>query len=83
VIVFTGTLKTRTRQQAWDEVARTGAIPEKDVTGRTNIVVIGDLNPAVLTPGAATTGKASRAFALQGKGHDIEVMTEDDFIRSL
>ena len=83
VIVFTGALKTRTRQQAWDEVARAGAIPEKDVTGRTNIVVIGDLNPAVLTPGAATTGKAARAFALQAKGQDIEVMTEDDFIRSL
>jgi DNA polymerase III epsilon subunit-like protein len=83
VIVFTGALKTRTRQQAWDEVARAGAIPEKDVTGRTNIVVIGDLNPAVLTPGAATSGKAARAFALQGKGQDIEVMTEDDFIRSL
>jgi DNA polymerase-3 subunit epsilon len=83
VIVFTGALKTRTRQQAWDEAARAGAIPEKDVTGRTNIVVIGDLNPAVLTPGAATTGKAARAFALQAKGQDIEVMTEDDFIRSL
>jgi DNA polymerase-3 subunit epsilon len=81
--VFTGALKTRIRQQAWDEVARAGAIPEKDVTGRTNIVVIGDLNPAVLTPGAATSGKAARAFALQAKGQDIEVMTEDDIIRSL
>jgi DNA polymerase-3 subunit epsilon len=83
VIVFTGTLKTRTRQQAWDDVARVGAIPEKDVTGRTNILVIGDVNPAVLTPGATITGKAARAFALQAKGQDIEVMTEDDFIRSL
>lgn len=83
VIVFTGALKTRTRQQAWEDVVRAGAIPEKDVTGRTSILVIGDLNPAVLTPGAATTGKAARAFALQGKGQDIEVMTEDDFIRSL
>lgn len=83
VIVFTGALKTRTRQQAWEDAARAGAVPEKDVTGRTNILVIGDLNPAVLTPGAATSGKAARAFALQTKGQDIEVMTEDDFIRSL
>ena len=83
VVVFTGALKTRTRQQAWEDAARAGAIPEKDVTGRTNIMVIGDLNPAVLTPGAATSGKAARAFALQAKGQDIEVMTEDDFIRSL
>jgi DNA polymerase-3 subunit epsilon len=83
VIVFTGTLKTRTRQQAWNDVARAGAIPEKSVTARTNILVIGDLNPAVLTPGATTSGKAAHAFALQAKGQDIEVMTEDDFIRSL
>jgi DNA polymerase III subunit epsilon len=83
VIVFTGTLKTRTRQQAWNDAAAVGGIPEKDVTRRTNILVIGDLNPAVLTPGATTTGKAAHAFALQGKGQDIEVMTEDDFIRSL
>ena len=29
------------------------------------------------------TGKAAKAFALQDKGQDIEVMTEDDFVRSL
>ncbi len=83
VIVFTGALKTRTRQQAWDDAARAGGIPEKGVTGRTNILVIGELNPAVLSPGATTTGKVARAFTLQGNGQDIEVMTEDDFIRSL
>src|SRR5262249_32586786 len=68
VIVFTGTLKTRTRQQAWNDAATAGAIPEKDVTRRTNILVIGDLHPAGLTPGATTTGKAAHTFALQGKG---------------
>ena len=83
VIVFTGALKSRTRQQAWNDVARVGGIPEKDVSGRTNVLVVGDLNPAALTPGATTSGKAARAFALQSKGQDIEVMTEEDFIRSL
>jgi DNA polymerase III subunit epsilon len=83
VIVFTGTLKTRTRQHAWNDAATAGGIPEKDVTKRTNILVIGDLNLAVFTPGATTTGKAAHAFALQANGQDIEVMTEDDFIRSL
>jgi len=83
VIVFTGALKTRTRQQAWNDVAAIGAIPEKHVTRRTNILVIGDLNPAVLAPGATTSDKAAHAFALQAKGQDIEVMTEDDFIRAL
>jgi DNA polymerase III subunit epsilon len=83
VIVFTGALKTRTRQQAWNDVAAVGAIPEKDVTRRTNILVVGDLDPAVLTPGATTSGKGAHAFALQAKGQDIEVMSEEDFLRSL
>jgi hypothetical protein len=30
-----------------------------------------------------TTGKAAKVFAVQEKGQDIEVMTEDDFIRGL
>jgi DNA polymerase III epsilon subunit-like protein len=83
VIVFTGALMSRTRQMAWDDVARVGGIPERAVTNHTNILVIGDINPAVLAPGMVTTGKAAKAFALQDKGQDIELMTEDDFLRSL
>jgi DNA polymerase III subunit epsilon len=67
----------------WDGVARVGSIPEPSVTQRTNILVVGDINPAVLARGMITTGEAAKAFAIQGKGQDIEVMTEDDFLRSL
>ena len=49
MILFTGTLKTVARQQAWNDVTTVGSIPEKDATKRTYILVIGDLNPAVLT----------------------------------
>jgi hypothetical protein len=49
-MVATGTLKTRTRQQAWNDVATVGAIPENDVTRRTNILVVGDLNPRFSPP---------------------------------
>jgi DNA polymerase III epsilon subunit-like protein len=83
VIVFTGALMSRTRQVAWDDVVKVGGIPESGVTKHTNVLVIGDINPAVLAPGVITTGKAAKAFALQDKGQDIEVMTEDDFVRSL
>lgn len=83
VLVFTGTLWSRSRQAAWEDVVKVGGIPEPGVTKRTNILVIGDINPAVLAPGVATTGKAAKAFALQDKGQDIEVMTEDDYLRSL
>lgn len=83
VIVFTGALMSRTRQMAWDAVTKVGGIPELSVTKRTNVLVIGDINPAVLAPGMVTTGKAAKAFALQDRGQEIEVMTEDDFVRSL
>ena len=83
VVVFTGALMSRTRQEAWDDVVRVGGIPEPGVTKRTNVLVIGDIDPAVLAPGTVTTGKAAKAFTLQDNGQDIEVMTEDDFIRTL
>lgn len=83
VIVFTGALMSRTRQMAWDDVIKVGGTPEFGVTKRTNVLVIGDISPAVLAPGMVTTGKAAKAFALQDQGQEIEVMTEDDFIRSL
>jgi DNA polymerase III subunit epsilon len=83
VVVFTGKLESRTRQQAWDDVARLGGIPDRSVTMKTNILVIGDLDPSRLIPGAPTSAKAARAFALHAQGQDIEVMTEEDFLEHL
>jgi DNA polymerase-3 subunit epsilon len=83
VTVFTGTLFSMTRQIAWEECARVGAIAEKAPTKETNVLVLGDINPAVLRPGSELTGKARKAFELQAKGQDIEVMAEDDFLRCL
>lgn len=83
VVVFTGKLWAMVRQDAWNECARIGAIPEKNTTQRTNVLVIGDLNPAYLRPGESLSEKARKAFALQDNGQDVEVMTEDDFLRCL
>ncbi|MCU1648298.1 MAG: hypothetical protein JWN03_8573 [Nocardia sp.] len=83
LVVFTGTLMSMTRHIAWQECARVGALADKDVTKKTNVLVVGDINPAVLRPGSNVTGKARKAFERQDKGQDIEVMTEDDFLRCL
>lgn len=83
VVVFTGTLMSMTRDTARQECAKVGAIPEQTTTKRTNVLVVGDINPAVLRPGSNVTGKARKAFELQDKGQEIEVMTEDDFLRCL
>lgn len=71
------------RQDAWEMTARVGGIPEKSTTKRTNVLVVGDLNPAVPRPGEHLSGKARRAFELQDAGQQIEVMTEVDFVRAL
>ena len=34
----------------WDDMVKVSGIPELSVTQRTNILVIGDINPAVLAP---------------------------------
>jgi len=83
VVVFTGALSSMRRQDAWTLTAHVGGIPEKNVTKRTNILVVGDLNPAHLRPGEHLSSKARRAFELQDAGQEIEVMTEMDFIRAL
>lgn len=83
VVVFTGTLMSMTRQEAFTLTAHVGGIPEKNTTRRTNVLVVGDLNPAVLRPGEHVSGRARRAFELQDAGQDIEVMTEMDFLRAL
>lgn len=83
VVVFTGGLKSMPREVARQECARLGAIPEANTTKRTNVLVIGDIDPTVLRPGSELTGKARKAFELQDKGQSIEVMTEDDFLRCL
>jgi DNA polymerase-3 subunit epsilon len=81
VIVFTGALSSMTRDLAHDECRRVGAVPEKTVTKRTHVLVVGDLDPARLVPGDLTSQKAQKAFALRDAGQDIEVLTEYDFLR--
>lgn len=83
VVVFTGSLMSMTRQLAWEAVAKVGGIPEPNTTKRTNVLVLGDFNPANLRPGATYSGKAQKAFELQDNGQDIELMTEADFLEVL
>ncbi len=83
VVVFTGALSTMTRAIAHGECIRVGALPQETVTKRTNMLVVGDLNPAHLVPGDTTSQKAQKAFKLRAAGQDIEVMTEHDFLASL
>lgn len=82
-IALTGDLIVMTRQQAFEQLAALGGIGQGNVTRTTQILVVGDLNPAVLRPGEVATGKMRRAFDLQAKGQQIEVMSGYDFLAML
>ncbi|WP_222710741.1 exonuclease domain-containing protein [Quadrisphaera setariae] len=81
VMVFTGALSLR-REDVWAQVAALGAIPESNVTKRTNVLVIGDGFKGA-DPADFATGKAARAAAQRAKGQDIEVLCESDLLMLL
>ncbi|WP_222272389.1 exonuclease domain-containing protein [Modestobacter marinus] len=78
VMVFTGALSIR-RQDAWDAVARCGAVVEAGVTKRTTMLVVGD-GFTGHDPANFWTGKAAKATKWRAKGHRIEVLTEADVV---
>jgi DNA polymerase-3 subunit epsilon len=81
VIVFTGALAIR-RDDAWAAAASFGAMPEKGVSKRTTMLVVGD-GFAGDSVEQFQTGKAAKALHWQAKGHTIEVLTEGDFLEML
>lgn len=80
-MVFTGGMALR-REDAWAAVASLGATPNKSVTKRTTMLVIGDGFTGNCVEDFHT-GKASKAVQWQAKGHTIEVLTEGDLSEML
>lgn len=82
-VALTGDLVVMTRQHAFDQLAVVGATGQDNVTRATQILVVGNLNPAVLRPGEELTGKMRKVFELQAEGQQIEVMSGYDFLAIL
>ncbi len=82
-IVFTGTLHSMPRIDAWKAVASFGGIPQDAVTAETNILVMGEQELSKLRPGATKSSKFLKAEMLKSKGRDIEVFTESDFLSQM
>lgn len=79
---FTGKLERMTRKEANKAAALVGGIPEKGVTQHTNILVVGEQDWRIVgTDGLSN--KMKKAQSLLEKGQDIEIMTENDFIKLL
>ncbi len=82
-IVFTGTLYSMLRPDAWKLVASVGAIPKEGMTKNTHVLVVGEQDPTRLSPGETQSAKFRKAEKLRNLGCDIEVMNETDFLAFL
>ena len=71
-----------TRKDAHKQIALLGGIAEKSVTNHTNILVIGEQDLKVVGSTGMST-KMKKAQRLLEKGNNIEILTENDFLKLL
>lgn len=82
-VVFTGTLHSMSRLNAWKVVASLGGIPQDSVTKETNILVNGEQDLSRLRPGETNSSKIIKAVKLKSQGQNIEVIAEHDFLSQM
>ncbi|WP_299166668.1 exonuclease domain-containing protein [uncultured Arthrobacter sp.] len=79
-VVFTGDLGIP-RPQAKQRAAVLGARPASTVTRKTTVLVVGSGFVASDLRNGRVTGKARRVMELHGRGQNIEVLSETEFLQ--
>ncbi len=81
-IVFTGTLQSMPRREAFQAAVDAGARPSQSVSKRTNYLVVGatDLRKVGET---GRSSKHRKALTLAAEGSPVEIIDEDQFFRLL
>ncbi len=83
-IVLTGKLPSgMVRREAHELIAILGGHPQNSVTKKTDVLVLGDVNPWLLKPGQSCSRKHEKALALHAAGSEIEIMAGRDFMSLL
>lgn len=81
-MVFTGTLERMVRRDAMQRVLDLGGQCPATLTRGTNFLVVGDRDFRKSTDGVSSS-KMKAAQKLRAAGGDIELISEDDFLRML
>lgn len=81
-VVFTGTLSSMARAEAWKLVADIGGIISDSVTKDTDFLIVGQQDFRIVGDDGMSK-KQEKAQALLEKGHAIEVISEADFLRCI
>lgn len=80
-VVFTGTLSSMTRAQAFQIIADIGGIPSNNLTNNTDFLVVGQQDFKKV--GDGLSNKQEKAIKMLDQGVPIEVISEDDFLRNV
>lgn len=81
-IVFSGTLESMSRAQAWQRVADIGATIEERISPETNILVVGQIEIRH-NETHTKSSKQRHAERLISKGTLIQIWTEHDFLANI
>lgn len=82
-VVFTGKLLSLERIEAQQMVVRAGGSTANSITKKTSLVVVGAPYDSELSDQSRLSGKLQKVMDLRSKGADVEVVTEDDFLRMI
>lgn len=81
-VVFTGSLMSMPRKDAQQLVADIGGINGKGVTKNTDFLVVGQQDYRVVGDDGMSS-KQEKAIRLIEKGSELEILSEDEFLKSL
>ena len=81
-VVFTGTLSSMTREEALDIITMIGGISQTTLNKATNYLVVGQQDYRVVGDDGMST-KQEKAIKYIEKGVEIEIISEDDFLRNV
>jgi DNA polymerase III subunit epsilon len=82
VVVFTGSLMSMQRKDAQQLIADIGGINGKGVTKNTDFLVVGQQDYRVVGDDGMSS-KQEKAIKLIDNGSELEILSEDEFIKSL
>lgn len=84
--VITGTLHSNKKEEAYQKFERVGGLRERkdpNITDKTNFLIMGEQDPKKLPPGEKDSLKIKEAKGKLAKGQDIELISEEEFLRML
>lgn len=81
-VCFTGKCQYAVRKQLLQMVADVGGVPVDSVTKHTDVLVVGQQDYRVVGEDGMSS-KQEKAIKLKDQGHDIEIISESDFLSNI